>query len=384
MSRHEAYNIADLRSLAKRRLPRGIYDYVERGCEDEHGLNCNRSAFGEIKLLPRVLKDVSSVSLTTSLFGRETAMPIAIAPTGSAGLLWYNGDHALAAAAAKLGIPFTISSASTQNIEEIAAAGGRIWFQLYLWEDRALSMDVVRRAHEAGCELLMVTVDIPVSPNREFNLRNGFGTPFRPSRRNLSDMLVHPRWLTSVMLRYALTTGMPRQANLPAHLRAKVTQMAEPGAQWRGDNLTWDEVATIRDQWPGKFVIKGILHPGDAEKAVALGADGIVVSNHGGRNLDSALPTIEALPSVVAAVGSRATIFMDGGIQRGSDIMKAVAMGARAVLVGRAPLYGLAIEGEDGVVRALEFLRSELARSMALSGVRAIDELAPDLIAGRR
>jgi len=382
MSRQEAYNVADLRALAKRRLPRGIYDYVERGCEDEHGLECNRSAYAAIKLLPRVLRDVSQVSLTTSLFGRETAMPIAIAPTGSAGLVWYNGDHALAVAAAKLGIPFTISSAATQNIEEIAEAGGRIWFQLYLWEDRSLSMEVVRRAHEVGCELLMVTVDIPVAPNREFNFRNGFGTPFRPSRRNLSDMLVHPRWLTNVMLRYALTTGMPRQANLPAHLRSKVTQMAQPGAQWRGDNLTWDEVATIRDKWPGKFVIKGILRPDDAERAVALGADGIVVSNHGGRNLDSALPTIDALPPIVAAVGERITVLMDGGIQRGSDVMKAVALGAKTVLVGRAPLYGLALQGSEGVERAVEFLRSELARSMGLSGLRSIEEITPDLIAG--
>ncbi|MGE5721143.1 MAG: alpha-hydroxy acid oxidase [Sphingomonadales bacterium] len=380
MSRLEAYNIADLRALAQRRLPRGIFDYVERGCEDERGLTRNRSAFAEIKLLPRVLRDVSAVDMSTSLFGSPVPMPIAIAPTGSAGLVRYNGDLALARAAAKLGIPFTISTASTMNLEEIAQAGGRLWFQLYLWENRDLSMEVVARAHDVGCELMMLTVDIPVPPNREFNLRNGFGIPFRPSRRNLSDMLAHPRWLTGVMLRYALTTGMPRQANLPAHLRAKVTQMAQPGASFKGDNLGWEDVARIRDRWPGRFLLKGIVRPDDAERAVQLGVDGIVVSNHGGRNLDSAVATIDALPAVVAAVGSKTTVIVDSGIQRGSDVLKAIALGARAVLVGRATLYGLAIEGQAGVERALGFLSAEFRQTMGLCGAPTVADITPDLV----
>jgi isopentenyl diphosphate isomerase/L-lactate dehydrogenase-like FMN-dependent dehydrogenase len=382
MSRGQAYNVADLRALARRRLPRGIYDYVERGCEDEYGLAGNRAAFARINLLPKVLRDVSNVDLGTSLFGRPMPMPIAFAPTGSAGLVAHNGDLKLAKAAARLGIPFTISTASTMNVEEIATAGARLWFQLYLWEDKALSMAVVDKARELGCELLMLTVDIPVPPNREFNMRNDFGIPFRPTRRNLSDMLAHPRWLTSVMLRYALTTGMPRQANLPAHLRAKVTRMAPPGASFGNSDLTWDEVARIRDRWGGTFLLKGIVRPDDAERAAALGFDGIVVSNHGGRNLDSAIPTIDALPAIAAAVGDRLTLLLDSGIQRGSDVVKALARGAKGVLAGRAPLYGLAIEGEEGAVRAMTFLKQELATTMALCGAARIDEIASDLLAG--
>jgi isopentenyl diphosphate isomerase/L-lactate dehydrogenase-like FMN-dependent dehydrogenase len=377
-----AYNIADLRERARSRLPRGIYDYVERGAEDEIGLAANRAAAALPKLLPRIGRDVSQVDTGTTLFGHRVAMPLAIAPTGSAGLVWHDGDVAIARAAATAGIPFTISSAATMNIEEIAVAGGRQWFQLYLWADRALSHAAMDRAWAAGCEVLMVTVDIPVPPNREYNLRNGFGTPFRIGPRNVIDILSHPLWLAGVMGRYAARGGMPRQANLPAGLRTAVTAQAPVGAAFKGDNLTWEEIAELRARWPGIFVLKGVLRAEDAIRAIDLGADGVVVSNHGGRSLDGALPSFAALPRIVDAIGQRATVLVDGGVMRGEQAVRAVALGAKAVLAGRAPLYGLAIGGEAGVTRALTLLAQEIGRTMALTGCRTVAEIDAGLLAG--
>jgi isopentenyl diphosphate isomerase/L-lactate dehydrogenase-like FMN-dependent dehydrogenase len=377
-----AYNIADLRGRAKSRLPRGIYDYLERGAEDEIGLAANRAAASEPKLLPRIGRDVSRIDKRTTLFGHEIAMPMAIAPTGSAGLIWHDGDVAIARAAAAARIPFTISSATTMNIEEIAVAGGRLWFQLYLWADRALSHAAMDRAWAAGCELLMVTVDIPVPPNREYNLRNGFGTPFRIGPKNVIDILSHPRWLAGVMGRYMVSGGIPRQANLPAELRSAVTGHAPVGAAFKGDNLTWEEIAELRARWKGIFVLKGVLRAEDAVRAIDLGADGVIVSNHGGRSLDGALPSFTALPRIADAIGHRATVLVDSGVMRGEQVVRALALGAKAVLVGRAPLYGLAIGGEAGVARAITLLGQEFRRTMALTGCRNVSEVDAGLLAG--
>jgi len=376
-----AYNIADLRRLAQRRLPRGIYEYVERGVEDDIGLAANRAAWREPKLLPKIGRDVSRIDKRTTLFGQEIAVPLVIGPTGSAGLVWHNGDVEIARAAAAARIPFTISSATTMNIEEIAVAGGRQWFQLYLWADRALSHAALDRAWAAGCEVLMVTVDIPVPPNREYNLRNGFGTPFRIGPTNAIDLLSHPRWFATVLGRYAVSGGLPRQANLPAELRTSVTKSAVVGAAFKGDNLTWDEIADLRARWKGIFLLKGVLRADDAIRAVDLGADGVIVSNHGGRSLDGALPSFAALPRIVDAIGHRATVLVDGGVMRGEHIVRALAIGAKAALVGRAPLYGLAIGGQAGVARALTLLAEEFRRTMALTGSRNVAEITPDLLA---
>lgn len=374
------YNIADLRERARRRLPRGIWEYAERGVEDETGMVRNRAAFERVTFRPRVLRGVQAIDTGIQIFGKPSALPLALAPTGAAGLLWYKGDLVLARAAAAAGLPFTISSASTMDLEQIAVAGGRLWFQLYLWEDRSLSHAVVDKARDLGCEALFVTLDLPVPPNREYLQRNGFGTPFRLNVRNTVDVLRHPRWLAGVMGRYALDGGIPTQANLPDRLRAKVTKGAPPGALFKQDDLDWDGVKALRDRWPGKFVLKGILHPEDATRALALGADGVVVSNHGGRALDSSIATIDALPEIVAAVGGKMTLLLDSGVRRGSDVVKAVALGADAVLAGRAPLYGLAAAGEPGVARALDLLRSETARTMAMLGARTIAEIDSALL----
>ncbi len=375
------WNIADLRERARRRLPRGIWEYAERGTEDEGGMARNRAAFERVAFRPRVLRGVHAIDTRTEIFGKPAALPLALAPTGAAGLLWYKGDLALARAAAAAGVPFTISSASTMDLEHIAVAGGRIWFQLYYWEDRALSHAVVDRAHALGCEALFITLDMPVPPNREYIHRNGFGTPFRLNARNTLDVLRHPRWLAGVMGRYALDGGVPSQANLPDRLRSKVTKGAPPGALFKQDDLDWDAIKVLRDRWPGKLLLKGVLHPEDAEQALALGADGVVVSNHGGRALDSSMATLDALPGVVGAVGGKMTVLLDSGVRRGSDVVKAVALGADAVLVGRAPLYGLAAAGEAGVVRALELIRAETARTMAMLGARSVAEIDSRLLA---
>jgi isopentenyl diphosphate isomerase/L-lactate dehydrogenase-like FMN-dependent dehydrogenase len=374
------YNIADLRERARRRLPLGIWEYAERGVEDECGMARNRAAFEAVTFRPRVLRGVHQVDPSTEVFGTRMPFPLAIAPTGAAGLMWHKGDLALARAAARAGVPFVISSASTMDLDHIVEAGGRQWFQLYLWQDRSLSHAVVDKAWQLGCEALFVTLDLPVPPNREYIQRNGFGTPFKLNARNTMDVLTHPRWLAGVMGRYMLEGGIPTQANLPDRLRAKVTKGAPPGALFKQDDLDWDGAKALRDRWPGKFLLKGVLHPADAEKALALGADGIVVSNHGGRALDCSIATIEALPAIRDAVGGRMTVFLDSGVRRGSDVVKAVALGANAVLAGRAPLYGLAAFGEAGVARAIELLRGETARTMAMLGARDIGEVKSALL----
>ena len=364
------YNIADLRERARRRLPLGIWEYAERGVEDECGMARNRAAFDAITFRPRVLRGVETIDTTTQVFGKPLPFPLAVAPTGAAGLMWHKGDLALARAAARAGVPFIISSASTMDLEQILEAGGRQWFQLYLWEDRSLSHKVVDKAWHLGCEALFVTLDLPVPPNREYIQRNGFGTPFKLNARNTIDVLTHPRWLAGVMGRYMLGGGIPSQANLPDRLRGKVTRGAPPGALFKQDDLDWEGVADLRRRWPGKFVLKGILHPDDARRAIGMGVDGIVVSNHGGRALDSSFATMDALPEIVDAVAGRVTIFLDSGVRRGSDIVKAVSLGADMVLIGRAALDGLAAAGQPGVTRALELLRSEVGRTMAMLGAR--------------
>lgn len=375
------YNIADLRDRARRRLPRGVWEYAERGVEDESGMARNRAAFERVTFRPRVLRGVQSIDTRATILGASCAFPLAVAPTGASGLMWYKGDLALARAAAKADVPFIVSSASTMDLEHIAEAGGTQWFQLYLWEDRSLSYAVVDKAHELGCDALFVTLDLPVPPNREYIHRNGFGTPFKLNARNTLDVLTHPRWLAGVMGRYALNGGIPTQANLPDRLRAKITRGAPPGALFKQDDLDWDGVKRLRDRWPGRFVLKGILHPEDAEQALACGADGIVVSNHGGRALDASAASLDVLPAIVQTVGGRMSVLLDSGVRRGSDIVKALALGADGVLAGRAPLYGLAAAGQPGVARALDLLHAECTRTMAMLGARAIAEIDSNLIA---
>jgi L-lactate dehydrogenase (cytochrome)/(S)-mandelate dehydrogenase len=259
-------------------------------------------------------------------------------------------------------------------------AGGELWFQLYMWPDRSLSHELVDRAKAAGYKALIVTVDGVSAGNREYNIRNGFTIPFTFSTRNLIDMATHPRWLLGVMLRYLVTTGMPMYANYPAAAKAKLTAGPMGRSSLRTDSISWGDLDALRKIWPHKLIVKGMLDPHDAATAVDHGADGIDVSNHGGRNLDGVISPLEVLPEIVDAVGKRATVFVDSGFRRGSDVVKALALGADAVLVGRSTLYGVAAGGQDGAARALEIYREEISRVLALLGCCGISDLGPQYL----
>ena len=375
-------NIADLRARARCRLPKGFFEFIERGAEDDRAILNNRTAFEAFMLRPKVLRNVSGRSLACNILGRPSAMPLVMAPTGAAGLMWHDGEIALAKAAAAAGVPFTLSTVSLTSIERIAAsAPGRLWFQLYMWPDRTMSHDLVKRVQAAGFEALMVTLDTAVAPNRECNVRNGFMLPFRLNRRNALDIALHAPWLVSVILRYMLTTGMPRFENFPEVLQRSMTAAPKGrSALPKNDALTWDDLRTLRQIWKGPLIVKGILNPDDAHEAVSCGADAVVVSNHGGRNLDASMPPLFALPDIVERIGHRAEVFMDGGVMRGSDVIKALALGARAVLVGRAPLWGVAVAGQAGAARALEILAEESLRVLGQLGCSRVDELGSDFL----
>jgi isopentenyl diphosphate isomerase/L-lactate dehydrogenase-like FMN-dependent dehydrogenase len=376
-----AYNISDLRDMALRRVPKGLFEFVDRGTEDEVSLRNNRAVFERIRFKPRTLVDVSRRTQEITLFGQTQKMPICIAPTGTAGLLWHDGEIALARAARDAGIPFTLATGSMTAMERVAKeAGGRLWFQLYMWPDKSMSHKLVERARAAGYEALIVTVDGAVSPNREYNLRNGFTIPFTFTRGNISDVLLHPRWLFGVLAKYMMTTGMPRYENYPSEIKYKVTPRPMGRSQMKNDSLNWEDLKVLRRMWPGTLIVKGIVHPQDAILAADCGADGVVVSNHGGRNLDGSMAPLEALPEVVDAVGRRIQVIVDSGFRRGSDIVKALALGAHAVLIGRATLYGVAAGGYAGATRAITLLREETDRVMALLGARSVAELGPELL----
>jgi (S)-mandelate dehydrogenase len=374
-----AYNTADLREKARRRLPKGLFEFMDRGNDDEIAMRDNIIALQRIKLKPRVLFDVSKRSQEISLFGKKQRMPVIVAPTGSTGLAWYEGEIALARAAAAHGIPFTLAMGSMTALERVAAeAGGTLWFQFYMWPERALSHQLVARARDAGYEALVFTVDTPVAPGREYNLRNGFTIPFKFTRRNVVDVLTHPRWLLGVLARYMVTTGMPRYANFPAHTQTRITALPMGRSTASNDSISWDDVRQLRKLWSRKLIVKGVQHPQDAVMAAECGADAIVLSNHGGRVLDSTTAPILVLPQVVEAVGKRITVIVDSGFRRGSDVVKALALGADAVMLGRAPLHGTAAAGERGALRALQIFRDEIDRVLALIGCPSIAELNPD------
>ena len=377
-----AWNIADLRDLARRRLPKGLFEFMDRGCEDEVSLRNNRAAFERIKLKPRVLNDVSKRNQEITLFGHKQNMPIAIAPTGTPGIMWYEGELELARAAKKAGIPFTLATTTLTAMERIVdEVGGRLWFQLYMYADRSLSRWIAERAKNAGYEALIITVDSPTFSNREYNLRNGFTIPVTYSLKNTLDVVSHPRWMLGVWLRYLLEGGLPLFENYPPEVKARVKAAPMGRAMKLNDALNWDDVREMRKLWPRTLMIKGVLSPADAAIAADCGVDGVIVSNHGGRVVDGAMAPIDALPAMLDAVGKRMTVIVDSGFRRGSDVVKAMALGAHAVLVGRATLYGVAAAGEAGGTRALNILREEIDRVMALVGSRSIDELTRELLA---
>ena len=358
-----AYSIADLQAAARRRLPAVVWRYIEGGAEDEITLRANRAAFEALRFAPRTLVDVSRRSQKVTVFGVPYDSPFGVSPMAPLGLTRYEADIALARAARAANVPHVLSTHAFVPLARVASeAGGAPWLQVYPPTDRGRAKAELESARAAGCEVLVLTADVPVRGNREYNDRNGFGMPLRLHWRAMAEGLLHPRWLCDVYLRsvYGRKLGESRV---------------------RRDLHDWDDFAWLRAAWPGKLVLKGVLCAEDARLAAQHGADGILVSNHGGRQLDGAPPTLEVLPQIAAAAGDRLAIFVDGGIRRGADIVKALALGADMAFVGRAALYGVAAGGEAGARRALQILRTEVDRVLALLGRTSIDELDPSCVA---
>jgi (S)-mandelate dehydrogenase len=374
----DAHSIEDLRRMARRRLPRGVFDFFDGGAEDETTLRANREGFERIRLRPRLLVDVQRPDLSTTILGAAAAAPLVIAPTGAIGAGWPNADVAIARVAARLGIPYTLSTTATNTIEEIAQqAGGRLWFQLYVLRDAAFVQKLVQRAAAAGYEGLVVTVDLAVGGKRERDLRNRFTVPLRPNWTSARDFATHPGWCWQ-MLRH----GQPRFENLNgfegatdprAAIAAKVAQNLDA-------SFDWAALQRLRDAWSGKLLVKGVARGEDAERLASLGVDAVWVSNHGGRQLDGAIASCDALPEVAQAIGGRVPVLIDSGVRRGVDILKSVALGAQAVAVGRATLYGAAAAGEAGAERALAILTEELRRAMQLCGTPRVADIGPELL----
>jgi (S)-mandelate dehydrogenase len=373
-----AQNIADLRLVARRRLPRVVFDYIDGAVEDERGMAHNRAAFERVRIVPRYLVDIGTRDLSTTLFGRRYALPFGIGPTGLSNLAWPGGaDSALARTAAAADVPFVLSTAGTTSIEAISqVAPEHCWFQLYMPKEEGAREDLVRRADAAGAHALMVTVDVPVSAKRERDLRNGFMLPLRPSVGLALDGATHPGWALQL-----LRHGMPNFENLKPYSKpgAKVATLAGYISSQLTGSVSWEMIDGIRKAWKKPLLIKGIQSVADALLAVEHGVDGIVISNHGGRQLDAAPAPIEVLPAIRAAVGDKLVLCLDSGVRRGPDIAKALALGADYVFLGRATLYGAAAAGQTGATKAVDFLRDELDRCLAqigcptVAGLRDVD-----------
>ncbi|MGI8549557.1 MAG: alpha-hydroxy acid oxidase [Dehalococcoidia bacterium] len=366
--------IEDLRKRARRRLPRAVFDYIDGAAEDEVTMRQNRTAFEHLRFRPRVLVDVSAIDQSTTVLGQRLASPLILAPTGLCGMATNRGEIHAARAARELGIAFTLSAMSAVSIENVAQeAPGPHWFQLYVWRDRELTRSLVERARAAGYRALVLTVDVPVPGQRERDLRNGATIPPRITLRNAIDSVQKVGWLLRMArdpwLDLANVKGTASGSTGRAFsLAAYVNSQFDP-------SVNWDDLAWFRSLWSGPLAIKGIMTGEDARRAVDYGADAIIVSNHGGRQLDGLPAAIEALPEVVDAVGSRTEVILDGGVRRGTDVVKALALGARACMIGRPYLYGLGAGGQAGAEQAIRILRAEIARTLALLGRPALPDL---------
>ncbi|CAH1688033.1 (S)-mandelate dehydrogenase [Hyphomicrobiales bacterium] len=376
-----AVAISDLRARMYRRLPNFVTEYIEGGAEEELTLRENREIFSRILFRPSTLINAAGIDASTQLFGRALRLPVVIAPTGSNGLYWYEGDQCLARASAAFGIPFTQSTVSNARLEDVAALPGvRHWMQLYVFRPRDFMEELVARAEATGSEALVVTVDAAAFGNREWDRRN-YSRDMDPTFANKLDVLRRPHWMANVLLR-----GLPTFANVadkipPAERNYRRT------ASWTREQMDlsfdWSDIVMLRRIWPRHLIIKGLVTADDAARAADVGADGVVLSNHGGRQLDGMVSGLSTLPEVRRRVGDRFTILVDGGFRRGTDIVKALALGADAVMIGRAALYGLAAGGEAGVTRALAILEQEVLRTMALLGRLTVAELGPDCLSRR-
>jgi L-lactate dehydrogenase (cytochrome) len=367
-------NIEDLRVLAKRRVPRMFYDYADSGAWTEGTYRANEAAFAPIRLRQRVAINIETRSLKTQMVGQDVSMPVALAPTGLTGMQYADGEILAARAAEKFGVPFTLSTMSICSIEDVAANTTKpFWFQLYVMRDRGFMERLIDRAKAAKCSALVLTLDLQVMGQRHKDIKNGLSAPPKPTLANLINLATKPRWCLAM-----LGTKRRQFGNIVGHVTG-VDDMSSLSAWTNGQfdpRLSWNDVEWIKKRWGGKLVLKGILDVEDARIAAGTGADAIIVSNHGGRQLDGAMASIEALPPIVQAVGSQIEVWMDGGIRSGQDVLKAVALGAKATMIGRAFLYGLGALGERGVTQCLEIIRKELDITMGFCGrtnIRDVD-----------
>lgn len=370
-----AINIDELREITRSRLPRFVFDYLEGGAEDELSIAENRASFERLRFRPRTLVDVSCRDTSSKILGVSAAFPAVVGPTGLNGLFWPNGDLAIARAARDAGLPFAMSTVSMNYIEDLAeAVSGHLWFQAYVFREREITYKLIARAENAGCEAIIITSDFPVAGKRERDLHSGLLPKQRFTLSSKLNIIMHPWWLLKAGLSKKQFVNITRELSPGVNVKDFINhEMFDP-------SLDWEDLARIRDRWPRKLLLKGVLRADDAERAAKLGVDCIWLSNHGGRQLDGAISSMDALPEVVSAVGNRTPIIVDGGVRRGSDIAKALAVGAVAVGLGRAPLYGLGAGGQEGAAHALEIIRDEFDRTLALTGCRSVSELTPDLM----
>jgi len=371
-------NIEDLRQLAQKRVPRMFYDYADSGSWTESTYRANHSDFAAIKLRQRVAVNMENRTLETSMVGQKVSMPVAIAPTGLTGMQHADGEIHAARAAEKFGIPFTLSTMSICSIEDIAANTNKpFWFQVYFLRDRDFMERLIARAKAAQCSALVLTLDLQILGQRHKDIKNGLSAPPKMTLANILNMMTKPRWCWGM-----LNTKRHSFGNIVGHAR-NVSDMSSL-ATWTAEQfepaLSWEDVQWIRQRWDGKLILKGIMDPEDAKLAVKSGADAVIVSNHGGRQLDGAPSSIAALPSIVEAVGNQMEIHLDGGIYSGQDVIKAIALGAKAVYIGRAFLYGLGAMGEEGVTQCLEIIRKELDVTMALCGLTDVKRVDKNIL----
>ncbi|MBB4574316.1 alpha-hydroxy acid oxidase [Rhizobium lentis] len=370
----------DFETKARQHLPKPLFGYIAGATETNASLRHNAEAFQAYAFRPRVLRDVSTRSTETKLFGRTHAVPFGIAPMGISALMAYRGDIVLAQGADQSGIPMIISGSSLIPLEEIAAASPQAWFQAYLPGEPDRIDALIDRVAAAGIGTLLLTVDTATLPNRENNVRAGFSTPLRPGLRLAWQGISHPRWTTGTFLRTIARHGIPHFENSYATRGAPIISSNVTRDFGKRDHLNWGHLERIRKRWSGKLVVKGIMHPDDAARAAVTGADGVIVSNHGGRQLDGTASPLQVLPEIAARVGDSIAVMVDGGIRRGTDIMKALALGACFVFVGRPFLYAAAVAGLPGVLRAADILRTELHSNMALLGVTRVTDISADYI----
>ncbi|MCF6262670.1 MAG: alpha-hydroxy-acid oxidizing protein [Xanthomonadales bacterium] len=374
-----ALSIEELRLIGQRRIPNFSFEYVEGGAETETALRRNIDVFNRYSFKPSTLVNTEGRTSDIQLFGKPSPSPLLISPTGLNGLLHHRGDIALAKAAANAGIPFCLSTVSNATLEDVAVeAGGRLWMQLYMMNDRNIARDIITRAEKAGYEALIFTTDANVFGRREWDLRN-YRQPGKLSLRNILDIALHPRWVADVLI----PNGIPLFENVLEYLPPQMRTVKGGVASLPGmlaPDISWGDLRWIRDMWPRKLILKGVLNVADAKQAASLGCDGVILTNHGGRQLDSCVTPIEVLAEIRQAVGEQLTILIDSGFRRGSDVLKAIALGADAVMIGRPTLYGLAAGGQPGVEHALALLNEEIDRVLGQLGCRSVQQLNPKML----